>query len=89
MARLGFYGRQGEKLWARSGVESLHLWEWAAACNDEAAGARTGRGRWQPLGGGPEASSLSMLQAAVCLLQGSGYRAHTRVAGACRAWHET
>ncbi|KAL4444367.1 hypothetical protein ABPG75_012104 [Micractinium tetrahymenae] len=38
VAKLGFYGRQGEKLWARSGVESLHLWEWAAACNDEAAG---------------------------------------------------
>ena len=37
--RFGFYGPQGEKLWARSGIESLHLWEWAAACNDEAAGA--------------------------------------------------
>lgn len=39
VAKLGFYGQQGERLWARSGVESLHLWEWAAACNDEAAGA--------------------------------------------------
>ena len=38
VAQLGFYGRQGEKLWARSGVESLHLWEWAAACSEEAAG---------------------------------------------------
>lgn len=38
MAQLGFYGRQGEKLWARSGVESLHLWEWVAACSEEAAG---------------------------------------------------
>ena len=43
VAKLGFYGQQGEKLWARSGVETLHLWEWQAACNDEAAGAG---GRW-------------------------------------------
>lgn len=42
VAQLGFYGQQGEKLWARSGVESLHLWEWAAACDDAAAGARGG-----------------------------------------------
>lgn len=45
VAKLGFYGQQGERLWARSGVESLHLWEWAAACNDEAAGVRAGLGR--------------------------------------------
>ncbi|KAI3427924.1 hypothetical protein D9Q98_006316 [Chlorella vulgaris] len=38
VAGLGFYGAQGEKLWARSGIESLHLWEWAAACNDEETG---------------------------------------------------
>ena len=42
VAKLGFYGQQGEKLWARSGVETLHLWEWQAACNDEAAGVGGG-----------------------------------------------
>jgi hypothetical protein len=45
VAGLGFYGAQGEKLWARSGIESLHLWEWAAACNDEETGEQAGRQR--------------------------------------------
>ena len=48
VAKLGFYGPGGAKLWARSGVESLHLWEWQAACNDEATG---GPGRREGGGG--------------------------------------
>lgn len=46
VAQLGFYGAAGERLWARSGVESLHLWEWAAACNDDPEGASWG-GFWE------------------------------------------
>ncbi|GAB4815922.1 hypothetical protein N2152v2_002968 [Parachlorella kessleri] len=38
VARLGFYGPQASKLWVTSGTETFHLWEWAAACNDEAEG---------------------------------------------------
>ena len=38
VARLGFYGPQGSKLWVTSGTETFHLWEWAAACSDEAEG---------------------------------------------------
>ena len=40
VARLGFYGPQGSKLWVTSGTETFHLWEWAAACSDEAEGER-------------------------------------------------
>eukprot|EP00891_Asterochloris_glomerata_P000591 jgi/Astpho2/591/Aster-x0944 len=38
VARMGFYGSQQEKLWCTSNVESLHLWEWAAACEEDAPG---------------------------------------------------
>ena len=38
VARMGVYGESGEKLWCLSHTEGLHLWEWAAACNEEAAG---------------------------------------------------
>jgi hypothetical protein len=32
---LGLYGAQDERLWCRSGTESLHLWEWLAATQEE------------------------------------------------------
>ena len=38
VAKMGFYGSQQEKLWCTSNVESLHLWEWAAACEENAPG---------------------------------------------------
>ena len=38
VAKMGFYGSQQEKLWCTSNVESLHLWEWAAACEEDAPG---------------------------------------------------
>jgi len=39
VAKLGFYGAgKGDKLWCCSGTETLHLWEWAAACDDELQG---------------------------------------------------
>ncbi len=66
VAKLGFYGQQGERLWARSGVESLHLWEWAAACNDEAAGASV----WGWLvWGSAECRSSDVWRAPACVQQ--------------------
>jgi len=47
VAKIGFYGGGGgggggggigDKLWCCSGTETLHLWEWAAACDDERQG---------------------------------------------------
>ena len=38
VARLGFYGPGLDKLWCCSGTETLHVWEWAAACDDEMVG---------------------------------------------------
>jgi WD40 repeat protein len=40
VAKIGFYGGggKGDKLWCCSGTETLHLWEWAAACDDESQG---------------------------------------------------
>lgn len=34
----GLYGPQDSKLWALSQIESLHLWEWAAAADEEVPG---------------------------------------------------
>ncbi|MEW5309955.1 MAG: hypothetical protein WDW38_001795 [Sanguina aurantia] len=31
---VGFWGLEGERLWLRTGTESLHLWEWMAATQD-------------------------------------------------------
>jgi WD40 repeat protein len=36
--RLGFYGPGGAKLWCCTSTETLHLWEWAAACDDDSPG---------------------------------------------------
>ena len=38
VSRIGFYGSRSEKLWCLSHTETLHLWEWEAACDEEAAG---------------------------------------------------
>ena len=38
VGRLGFYGEEREKLWCLSKMESLHLWQWQAACEEEAEG---------------------------------------------------
>lgn len=38
VGQLGFYGEQQEKLWCISKMESLHLWQWQAACEEEAEG---------------------------------------------------
>lgn len=37
-ARVGFYGAAGEKLWCSSHTETLHLWEWQAACSEDMEG---------------------------------------------------
>jgi hypothetical protein len=58
VARLGFYGPAGERLWLASTTESLHLWEWAAACED---GAEGGAG---PLGEALEARAALAAAAA-------------------------
>ena len=42
VSRMGFYGQQAEKLWCQSSTEGLHLWEWAAACDEEATGGHCG-----------------------------------------------
>lgn len=38
VSRIGFYGPQRNKLWCLSHTETLHLWEWVAACDEESAG---------------------------------------------------
>ena len=42
MARMGMYGESGGKLWVVSHTEGLHLWEWQAACDEEAPGCCCG-----------------------------------------------
>ena len=39
VARMGVYGEAGERLWVVSHTEGLHLWEWQAACDEEAPGS--------------------------------------------------
>jgi hypothetical protein len=38
VARIGFWGAAGGRLWCTSGTESLHLWDWAAACDESTEG---------------------------------------------------
>ncbi|KAK9909388.1 hypothetical protein WJX75_001502 [Coccomyxa subellipsoidea] len=38
VSRLGFYGEQAEQLWCLSHTDTLHLWDWQAACNEESEG---------------------------------------------------
>ena len=38
MEEIGLYGAAGERLWLRTGTESLQLWEWAKAAAPDAAG---------------------------------------------------
>jgi WD40 repeat protein len=38
VSKVGFYGTNLERLWVTSGTETLHLWEWAAACSDGVEG---------------------------------------------------
>lgn len=38
VSQIGFYGKAYEKLWCTSGTETLHLWEWGAACDEEMEG---------------------------------------------------
>ena len=38
VSRIGLYGDQSEKLWCLSHTETLHLWEWLAACDEESTG---------------------------------------------------
>ena len=77
VAQLGFYGAAapgGERLWARSGVESLHLWEWGAACNDEAQGVQPPllMSAWQEATAGTAGLGWVLLHAeCVCVWQGS------------------
>lgn len=42
VSRLGLYGLHSEKLWCLSHTETLHLWEWVAACDEESAGVSWG-----------------------------------------------
>jgi hypothetical protein len=35
---LGLYGRDGGRLWVRTGTESLYLWEWLRATDESLAG---------------------------------------------------
>lgn len=38
VSQIGFYGPHSEKLWCLSHTETLHLWEWLAACDEESTG---------------------------------------------------
>lgn len=35
---IGMYGEHGEKLWVRTGTETLHLWEWMKATREDVEG---------------------------------------------------
>ncbi len=39
VSRLGFYGEQQEHLWCLSHTDTLHLWDWQTACDEEAEGS--------------------------------------------------
>ena len=57
---IGLYGSHSEKLWCLSHTETLHLWEWAAACDEESAGVLLAmRGRRG--GGGGQASLVIVM----------------------------
>lgn len=43
VAKMGFYGESSGKLWMASQLAGLHLWEWAAACAEDAPGAECAR----------------------------------------------
>lgn len=38
VAKINFFGPQGELLWCTTHTESFYLWEWAAACSDSLEG---------------------------------------------------
>ena len=38
VARMGVYGKELDKLWCSTSTECIHLWDWQAACSEEAAG---------------------------------------------------
>ena len=40
VAQCGTYGPGQAKLWALSQIETLHLWDWCAAADEEVPGER-------------------------------------------------
>jgi WD repeat-containing protein 89 len=63
VAKLGFYGPSGENLWCCSGTESLHLWEWAASCDDSIEG-----------GNGPLGEARDARERLMCAIASGGSR---------------
>jgi hypothetical protein len=72
-ARLGWYGPGSAKLWCCSGTESLHLWEWAAACDDDAAGGSGALGEALGARGQLAAGAAAAGPAGSCLAEGVDY----------------
>ena len=66
VAKIGFYGGggKGDKLWCCSGTETLHLWEWKAACDDERQG-----------GNGPLGQSLDVRSKLILPISGGNANA--------------
>ena len=52
VSQIGLYGSHSEKLWCLSHTETLHLWEWMAACDEESAGVLVFTRLRGPRGGG-------------------------------------
>ncbi|KAK9819875.1 hypothetical protein WJX72_003515 [[Myrmecia] bisecta] len=46
VSRIGFYGAAGQKLWCQTHTETLTLWEWSAACQEDAAGGNGALGEF-------------------------------------------
>lgn len=76
---VGLYGPSLEKAWIRTGTESLHLWEWAKACQEEAAGGDTPFAEWGDargavgalMGATPLAAAFEEVRICMCAQHGT------------------
>ena len=55
---IGMYGGEGERLWVRTGTETLQLWEWRAATLGDREGGDEAFAQW------PEARATTVAAAA-------------------------
>ncbi len=55
---VGLYGPEGERLWVRTGTETLHLWEWHMATRGDREGGHEAFAEW------PEARAVAVEAAA-------------------------
>lgn len=82
--QIGLYGCESERLWVRTGTESLHLWEWRVATMSDAEGGHGAFAEWGEARGAAAAAaaaggSVASLFEDVYYLAGCHYDA-----GSCR-----